>query len=1092
MLYRFVGPFGGRAFGIFGREKETGHCIYLIVIMLYAVTGVTAEPVKLVEESGIKGGLVVHVGCGDGKLTAGLRVNDSYLVHGLDTDAKNVAKAREHIHSKGLYGPVSVDVFDGKGLPYVDNLVNLIVADALSGVTMKEVMRVLAPRGVAYVNGKKTVKPVPKEIDDWSHFLHDASGNAVAHDRVVAAPKHLQWIGGPLWCRSHEYFSSLCAMVSSGGRVFCIFDEGPTGIIDKRIPDKWTLVARDAFNGVILWKRRIPLWGWKAWKQAAMEKADWRTMGSQRNKFPLGPPRRLVAVGPSTGSGHGDRVYVTLGYHAPVTELDAATGKTLRTFEGTERTDEIICQGDTMVLLVRPKGQPAKPKKPSGPVRVLAINLETGKQLWESKTPAIVAMSLATDGQNVLFHSGDSIVCIDAASGKRRWQTPAGGVSLSVGNTDATLIIHKDVVLCASRKQLVALSIKDGRILWKLPGARGFGVGNPPDLFVADNLVWYGRGQADPQSITGYDPLTGKPGRTVNMGPVITHGHHPRCYRSKATDNYLFLPKMGAELIDIKGDKHSRHNWLRGACRYGMLPCNGLLYSTPHPCFCFAGVKMNGFIATAPAAPTRNAQAESQSPRLTKGPAYGKVNPQSAIRNPQSSDWPMYRHDPKRSGSTSATVGFKLSKTWSTKLGGRLTQPVVADGRLFVVRIDAGQVVCLNADTGQVIWNYTAGGCVDSAPSWYKGYLIFGSADGWVHALRASDGELAWRFRAAARDRRVVAFGRVESAWPVHGSVLILDGTVYLTSGRSSFLDGGITLYGLDYATGKKLYETTMDGPHPDLKVRDENAYAMEGSKSDILVTDGELIYLFHNAVNKRLEKQPTPIKGKLTASNRGERDFGRHLFSNAGFLDTTAFNRNYWIHTDRWPAFNFAQQSPKAGQLVVFDDTHTYAVKYFVRRNKLSPQSFPATDGYYLFADSIDNRPVAVKSDGKGGPEFIRWLPQTGGLQTAKSLGVGFARAKPVKWVNAIPVRVRVLVRTSRVLFATGTPDVCDPDDPTGALEGRKDAVLMAFDPDDGKKLTQTDLTSPAVFDGMIAADSHLYVSTTNGGIVCYGGKKE
>jgi len=158
--------------------------------MHYAVTGMTAEPVELVEESGIKGGLVVHVGCGDGKLTAGLRVNDSYLVHGLDTDAKNVAKAREHIHSKGLYGPVSVDVFDGKGLPYVDNLVNLIVADALSGVTMKEVMRVLAPRGVAYVNGKKTVPTTA-----WWLLRNIFSGSADLSGAAATStsPAFLRW-----------------------------------------------------------------------------------------------------------------------------------------------------------------------------------------------------------------------------------------------------------------------------------------------------------------------------------------------------------------------------------------------------------------------------------------------------------------------------------------------------------------------------------------------------------------------------------------------------------------------------------------------------------------------------------------------------------------------------------------------------------------------------------------------------------------------------------------------------------------------------------------------------------------------------------
>jgi len=1046
----------------------------LALICAGALHAANPSAEDILQTTGTAGGLVVHLGCGDGKLTAGLRASDSYLVHGLDTDPDQVAAAREHIRSAQLCGKVSVDTFDGRQLPYVDNLVNLLVAEELGEVTREEVTRVLAPLGVAYIGGEKTVKPWPKEIDDWSHFLHDATGNAVAHDRVVAAPKHLQWIGGPLWSRSHEYDSSLCAMVSSRGRLFYIFDEGPTGIVDKRIPDRWTLIARDAFSGVILWKRKIPLWGWKAWR-TEMENIDWRTMRSQRLNLPLGAPRRLVAV--------GDRVYVTLGYHAPVTELDAATGETLRTYAATERTDEIICTNGTMVLLARPIGKIAEAPQP---LTIQAIDIGTGTRLWEIEAPAIVAMSLAMSGQNVLFHSGKSVVCVDAASGKRRWQTPAAGARLSATNTDATLVIHKDVVLCANQKQLVALSIEDGRILWQLPGARGFGIGNPPDLFVADNLVWYGRGGNEPESITGYDPRTGKPGRTVDMGPFITHGHHARCYRSKATDNYLLLPKRATEFIDIKGDQHSRHNWLRGACRYGVLPCNGLLYATPHPCFCFAGAKMGGFIAAAPAAVGVKADAEPQGARLEKGPVFGKVLPST----PVSAAWPMYRHDPKRSGSTAATVSSEVTEAWNIRLGGKLTPPVVADGRLFLAQKDAGRIVCLDAETGETLWNYITGGRVDSAPSWYKGYLIFGSADGSVYALRASDGELAWRFRAAPHDRRVVAFGRIESAWPVHGSVLTMDGTVYLTAGRSSFLDGGITLYGLDYATGKTRYETTMDGPHPDLKVRDNDAYAMEGSKSDILVTDGELIYLFHNAFNKKLEKQPTPIQGERTVRNLGERNFGRHLFSNAGFLDTSGFNRNYWIHADRWPAFNFANQSPKAGQLVVFDDTHTYAVKYFVRRNMLSPQSFPETDGYYLFADRNDNRPVAVKSNGRGGPEFMQWLPQNGNRQTCWNLGVGFARAQPAKWVNVLPVRVQAMVRTGNVLFAAGTPDVCDAGDPTGALEGRKGAVLMAFDPVDGETLAQTNLTSPPVFDGLIAASGRLYWSTTDGEVTSYGDK--
>jgi outer membrane protein assembly factor BamB len=664
----------------------------------------------------------------------------------------------------------------------------------------------------------------------------------------------------------------------------------------------------------------------------------------------------------------------------------------------------------------------------------------------------------------------------------------------------------------------------NGKQLWTLAGSRGWGIVNPPDLFVADGVVWYGQGNLHAESITGYDVTTGEPARTVDLGMLITRGHHARCYRSKATDNYLLLPKRAVEFVDIKGGPHSRYNWVRGACRYGVLPCNGLLYSTPHPCFCYAGVKLGGFLALAGELRVegRESRVEGKEPRdgdrLQRGPAYSRIeNRKLAVEDPNA--WLMYRHDAKRSGSASTVVDANVRPLWKTELGGKLTQPVVVDRHLFAARVDAGQVCCLDAITGQSIWTYIAGGRIDSSPTictfvvppsggtdeakdnaapiqeppkggTTNSFCLFGSADGYVYCLRASDGVLAWRFRAAPDERRVVAFGQIESAWPVHGSVLIVNDTAYFAAGRSSFLDGGIMLYGIDPITGRKRYETRLDGPDLDTKVLDENAYAMEGAKSDILVTDGTLIYLFHNAFNERLEKQPTPIKGALGVRNLGERDFGRHLFSNAGFLDDSWFSRSYWMVGDQWPAFNFAHQSPKAGQLVVFDDTATYAVKCFARRNMLSPLFFPATDGYFLVADRNETQPVLVSSDGKGGPEFMRWLPQTGELQTCWNLGVGFARAEPAKWVSNVPVRIRAMVRTAGALFAAGPPDVCESDDPVGALEGRKGAVLLAFDLDDGKKLLEHKMDTPPVFDGMSAAAGRLYVATMDGSIMCLGGR--
>ncbi|KKK99283.1 hypothetical protein LCGC14_2634290, partial [marine sediment metagenome] len=143
-------------------------------------TSARQQAAQILDATGVRGGLVVHLGCGAGKLTTELRTGEGFVVHGLDVDTVNVEKSRAHIRRKELYGPVSAALFDGKRLPYVDNLVNLLVADKLGDLTMDEVMRVLAPLGVACVGGKKIVKPWPEEIDEWTHYLHGPDNNAVA------------------------------------------------------------------------------------------------------------------------------------------------------------------------------------------------------------------------------------------------------------------------------------------------------------------------------------------------------------------------------------------------------------------------------------------------------------------------------------------------------------------------------------------------------------------------------------------------------------------------------------------------------------------------------------------------------------------------------------------------------------------------------------------------------------------------------------------------------------------------------------------------------------------------------------------------
>lgn len=440
-------------------------------------------------------------------------------------------------------------------------------------------------------------------------------------------------------------------------------------------------------------------------------------------------------------------------------------------------------------------------------------------------------------------------------------------------------------------------------------------------------------------------------------------------------------------------------------------------------------------------------------------------NARSAIE--KSDDWPTYRHDAKRSGSTVSTVSAIVEHLWQTDLGGKITQPVVAGGRLFVASVDAHRVRCLDARDGKALWSYAAGGRVDSPPTIYNGLVLFGSADGWVYCLRASDGKLVWRFRGAPEARRVVAFGQLESAWPVHGSVLVKDDVAYFAGGRSSYLDGGIYLYGLEPTTGKKLHEGRLEGPYPDPAKDVGRPFDMEGSKSDVLVGDGAFVYMRQVKFDRNLAEQEAP---RIT--NLGDRNVGLHLFSTAGLLDGSWWDRTFWMYSARWPGYYIANQSPKAGQLLVFDAGSTYGVKVYTQRNVHSPMFFPGKKGYLLFADDNNNEPVLV------------------GKAVNKDKGIGFTRARPPKWSVRAPVRIRAMVLADKTLFVAGPPDVLDPDDPLGAFEGRKGALLWAMSASDGKELAEYKLDSPPVFDGMIAAGGRLYISTRDGRLICMGKK--
>ena len=59
------------------KRKATHAMLALTLCLLCLCLPAAAQSAELLRESGVQGGLVVHLGCGDGKLTAALRANSS-------------------------------------------------------------------------------------------------------------------------------------------------------------------------------------------------------------------------------------------------------------------------------------------------------------------------------------------------------------------------------------------------------------------------------------------------------------------------------------------------------------------------------------------------------------------------------------------------------------------------------------------------------------------------------------------------------------------------------------------------------------------------------------------------------------------------------------------------------------------------------------------------------------------------------------------------------------------------------------------------------------------------------------------------------
>jgi hypothetical protein len=308
--------------------------IGLSLVCLHAAAGTEDTVLGQFESSRIKGGLCVILGADDANLAMAITARGPFLVHVLCQDATRVDAMRQALLQQRRYGRVSVEPWPETSLPYADNLVSLLVVFKPGNVDREEMLRVLRPHGeVLFRQGERFVKPAAAGTDEWTHWRHGPDRNAVSHDKLVDVPRRVQWLftSAAVGERSH--------MVLTGGRAFA--------------QDRDMLIARDAFNGLPLWK--VKLREGKAF--------DW--------EYSVKVAALAVAV--------KERVYA-LAADGRLKAFDAATGQPVIVYENAGVPYDILRVEDgrsklgTLVLVGRSRFAPWMPK----PAECCGKNSATG------------------------------------------------------------------------------------------------------------------------------------------------------------------------------------------------------------------------------------------------------------------------------------------------------------------------------------------------------------------------------------------------------------------------------------------------------------------------------------------------------------------------------------------------------------------------------------------------------------------------------------------------------------------------------------------------------------------------------------------
>ena len=176
---------------------------------------------------------------------------------------------------------------------------------------------------------------------------------------------------------------------------------------------------------------------------------------------------------------------------------------------------------------------------------------------------------------------------------------------------------------------------------------------------------------------------------------------------------------------------------------------------------------------------------------------------------PTFAEWTSYLNGNDRAGYTSQSVDGDLRLAWvrqspakpqkawagprSASIEGHemrhrvdfdaAMQVVVSDGKVYYGSSVDHTLYCVDATTGETVWDFYTEGAIRLAPTLAHGNVYVGSDDGFVYCLSAREGQVVWKMRVGPREDLLLARGEMIARWPVRTGVLIDGDIAYFGAG---------------------------------------------------------------------------------------------------------------------------------------------------------------------------------------------------------------------------------------------------------------------------------------------------------------------